>query len=293
MTAKRHLRVAAAQIESRFGDLDANLKKHLDIIARARREGVELLLFPELSLVGHGAGTETLRLARARDSEIVARLAEASGPMCSVFGLIEEGPAVQFYNAAFVVRDGALVFEHRKVNLATYGRLEEGKHYAQGRYVDTLGLDGSWRAGLMICADLWNPGLVHLTALHGATLLLAPISSAIEAVGPEFDNLSGWELNLRFYAVTYGLPIVMANRVGTEGGLTFWGGARILDPFGRTLAHAVDTTEQLVVAELDYEQVRKARYLLPTVRDSNLSLILRETERLSRIVGVPELVRKE
>jgi predicted amidohydrolase len=104
----------------------------------------------------------------------------------------------------------------------------------------------------------------------GVTLLAAPISSAREAVGEGFDNPSGWDLNLRFYALTYGVPIVMANRVGTEGMMTFWGGSRILDPFGKTIAQAEGETECLVVGEIDYEAIRRARFLLPTVRDARV-----------------------
>src|SRR6185295_5660926 len=112
------------------------------------------------------------------------------------------------------------------------------KHFAAGRHVDTLALDANWRASVMICADTWNPPLVHLAAMQSATLLLAPISSALEAVGADFDNPQGWDTNLRFYALTYGMPVMMANRVGAEGELTFWGGSRILDPFGHPLAAA-------------------------------------------------------
>lgn len=274
------LQVAVAQIESIPGELEANLRKHLEVIDAARSGGVDVLLFPELSLTGHGAGALTLQLAIRLDHRFVADIARASGEMCTVFGAIEEGPAAQFYNAAIAVRHGAVAFVHRKVNLATYGMLDDGKHFAAGRHVDTLTLDANWRAGVMICADTWNPPLVHLAAMRGATLLLAPISSALEAVGAEFDNPQGWDTNLRFYALTYGMPVLMANRVGAEGELTFWGGSRILDPFGRPLAAAQGRGEALVRASLDYDLVRRARYLLPTVRDANLPLVQRELERV-------------
>lgn len=285
------LKVAVAQTASILGDLEANLRKHLDAIDAARSGGIEVLLFPEMSLTGHSAGPQTLGLAIDRNHRFVAEIARASGEMCVVFGIIEEGAAAQFYNSAIAVRHGRPVFVHRKINLATYGRLDDGKHFAAGRRVETFSLDSKWRASIMICADTWNPSLVHLGAMQGATLLLAPISSAIEAVGGGFDNPQGWEVNLRFYALTYGMPVLMANRVGTERDLTFWGGSRILDPFGCALATATGRGEELVRAELDFDLVRRARYLLPTVRDANLPLLQREIDRvLSRGFEPPGLV---
>lgn len=279
--ATTSLAVAVAQIVTVLGDVAANRRKHLEVIDAARTAGIDVLVFPEMSLTGHAAGPDTLRLALRRGDPLIADIARASGAMCTVFGLIEEGSAAQFYNTAIAVRDGAIVAAHRKINLATYGRLDDGKHFAAGRSVETLDLAPDWRAGIMICADLWNPALVHLAAVQGATLLLAPISSAIEAVGADFDNPGGWDVNLRFYALTYGLPVAMANRVGREGELTFWGGSRILDPFGRTLAKAEGEDEALVQARVEFNDVRRARYLLPTVRDANLPLLQRELERIA------------
>ena len=283
MTSPDHnLAIAVAQIASVLGDVGANRRKHCDVIEDARRAGVDVLVFPEMSLTGHAAGPDTLRLALRRDDAVIAEIARASGPMCTVFGLIEEAPAAQFYNTAIVVRDGAILAAHRKINLATYGRLEDGKHFAAGRVIDSFVIAPDWRVSVMICADLWNPALVYLAASQNVTLLLSPISSAVEAVGADFDNPSGWDVNLRFHALTYGLPIAMANRVGREGDLTFWGGSRIVDPFGRTLAQATGDREELVRTSMDFAAVRRARYLLPTVRDANLPLVQREIERILR-----------
>lgn len=273
--------VAAAQIACERGDVAANLRKHVDVIGAARAAGTNVLVFPELSLTGHGAGPDTLRLALRRDDAPVAELARASGSMCTVFGLIEEAAGAQFFNTAIAVRDGTIVAVHRKINLATYGRLDDGKHFGAGSRVDAFDAGADWRASMLICADLWNPPLVHLAALQGITLLLAPVSSAIEAVGAEFDNPGGWAVNLRFHALTYGLPVAMANRVGREGDLTFWGGSRIVDAFGHTLAQAEGTDEALVRARIEFADVRRARYLLPTVRDANTSLVQRELARIA------------
>jgi N-carbamoylputrescine amidase len=82
----------------------------------------------------------------------------------------------------------------------------------------------------------------------------------------------------------------MTNRVGVEGSAEFWGGSAIIDAHGRILEQAGDQQE-LITAELDYAQVRAARFNLPTVRDSNFALIQREVNRLSGVLGVPESVR--
>lgn len=288
---RRSLKVAVAQIETQFGDLDANFEKHLRIIEQAREAGTHCLLFPEMSLTGQNAGGFSLDLSIPQSDPRIRMLAEASGNMWTLFGLIEEGSAAQFYNAMFAVKDGQLPFLHRKINLATYGRLEDGKHFATGRYVETFQISDFWRASALICNDVWNPALVHLAALHGATVLFVPASSAREAVGAGFDNPRGWNTVCQFYASMYGLPIVFTNRVGSEQDLTFWGGSRVLDAFGGVLASAGDE-EALLFAEITEDAVRRARYLLPTVRDSNLALIAREVNRLQAIMGVPDAVRR-
>lgn len=290
MQPKSLLKVGVAQIASAIGDVDANIDTHLRWIAEGKAAGLDLLVFPEVSLTGHHGPDRLLEAAMRRDDPRLGALAEAAGGMRIIVGLIEEGPGAQFYNAAASLRGGRMEYIHRKVNLPTYGKLEEGKHFAGGRFVDTYAIDKSWRAGLLICADLWNPALTHLAFLHGATLLIAPISSGIEAVGAEFDNPGGWRLTAKFYSMMYGAPTIIANRCGIEKDLTFWGGSMVFDPFGNLLAEAGED-EMLITAELDYAVVRQARRLLPTVRDSNISLVLRETERLVEQLGIPDFVR--
>ncbi|WP_322061099.1 nitrilase-related carbon-nitrogen hydrolase [Paraburkholderia sp. J63] len=262
------IKVAAAQTGTAYGDARANLARHLEHMSDARKRGVRLLVFPELSLHGHSAGKDALTLAIRRDNALIGQLAEASVDMHTVFGFVEEAPGGQFYNSQATVANGRLIHVHRKAMLATYGKLKEGLYFAAGPSPGSFTLDDRWQVATPICADLWNPAVVHRLACDGVTLFAAPISSAREAVGDDFDNPAGWDINLRFYALTYGVGIVMANRVGSEGTMTFWGGSRILDPFGKTVAQAPDETECLVTGELDYEALRHARFLLPTVRDA-------------------------
>jgi len=284
------LTLGAAQIRCALGDVRENLRIHLDMIEQAREAGVDVLVFPELSLTGYHLARRTLDVAMSRTDPVIRRLAEAAEGIAVVAGFVEEGPSAQFHNAAALVRDGKLLFIHRKLNLATYGNLEEDKYFAEGRYVEVFRQDSPWIASVLICADMWNPALVHLAALHGATLLLAPVASSVDAVGGDFSNPGGWETALSFYAMLYGMPAVMTNHCGESGGLRFWGGSRIVGAHGKTIACAGDQPE-LLVAGVDYAELRRARFQLPTVRDSNLDLIYREVRRLAGRIGVPEMVR--
>jgi len=286
------LRVGVAQVSAVVGETEKNLEKHLELIDRARSRGIDLLVFPELSLNGYPMRrTDFHEGALSLKSEIIEKLARACRDITVVVGLLEETLAAQFYNSCYVLRDGEVVHIHRKLNLATYGNLEEGKYFAQGRYVASIEVSGWWRICVLICADLWNPALVHLAALHGTTLLVAPINSARGAVSSTFSNPVGWDITTRFYAMMYGMPIIMANRIGRDEGLEFWGGSRIIDPYGQTVAEIPPNDETLLEASLDYGDVREARLQLPTVRDSNLALVHRELSRLQQLIGVPEQVR--
>jgi predicted amidohydrolase len=279
------LKVAAAQIECRPGEVSANLGLHLAAIAEARGLGVDVLVFPELSLTDYLTVPDVPTLALTSSAAEFERLAEAAGPMTVAVGFIEEANGAQFRNSQAILGGGRVLHVHRKINLATYGRLEEGKHYAPGRRIDVFPVKHPWTAAVLVCADTWNPALPWLAALGGASLLLVPVASSVDAVADDFDNRAGWDLNLRHTALTYGLPIVMANHCGSRGAVQFWGGSCILDASGREIARA-GTGSGLITAEIDYRDVRLARSRLPTVRNAAPDLIRSELDRL-RHDGLP------
>lgn len=284
-------KVATAQIDIELHDIEANVRKHLEWIKKAHDQDVDLVVFPELSLTGYQIGPEGYRLGMDIGHPVLRQLAEAAGDMRVVVGFVEEGFAAQFFCAAAVLHQGRVEFVHRKLNLPNYGAMEEAKYFAAGRYVETVSLEKHFTGAILLCADMWNPGLVHLAALHGATVLIVPTNSSLDEDSGDFSKPAKWDMALQFYATIYGLPIVFCNRIGREGGHVFWGGSRILDARGEALTSADDSGEVLITAELDYDTVRQARFELPTVRDSNLGLIHREIDRLVSRLGVPEHIR--
>jgi predicted amidohydrolase len=228
---------AAAQVECRPGDVAANLALHIETIRAARAQGVDLLVFPELSLTDYLPRPDLPRLARKADAPEIRTLADAAEDLLVSFGFIEDHEG-RFHNAQALVADGRVLHLHRKLNLPTYGRLTEGLHYTKGERIEPVAC-GGWSVATLVCAETWNPALPWLAALKGANLLIVPVASSLHVVD-DLDNRSGWDVNLAHTALTYGLPLVMANHCGSRNGLDFWGGSRILDAFGRELARAGD-----------------------------------------------------
>jgi predicted amidohydrolase len=266
------LRVGAAQINTALGDLDHNLDRHLALIAEAHKDEVALLVFPELSLTGYRLGSRVMQVAMPLEDPRLKTLAEASGAMQVVVGFVEEASPGEYYNALAIFQHEQLITVHRKLNLPTYGGLEEGMWFTHGNELTQTDICPGWSATQLICADLWNPALVHAALLARPTVLCAPINSASGIVSDDFSNEENWTLNTRFYAMTYGTPVIMANRYGPEGQSHFWGGSRILGPRGETLAEAQDE-ETLIVADLYRTEIAKARFELPTHRDADTPLI--------------------
>src|SRR5258706_1506162 len=114
------LKIGLAQIDCRLGDVEGNAERHLDWIERARTAGVDLLVFPELSLTGYRLLHLTPRVALPPNSPILRRLAEAARPMRVLLGFVEEGGRGGLHNSAVLLSDGAPSYLDLKVYLPTY-----------------------------------------------------------------------------------------------------------------------------------------------------------------------------
>ena len=268
---KDRIKVAVAQISSAPGFVEANVAHHLGAIAEARRDGADLLLFPELSLTGYLGAPDVDRLALDRDAAQIRRIAEAAGPMAVSLGFIERGPGGRAFNSQILLCPDR-VDVHRKINLPGYGNLREDRYFAAGDSLDPVVIGGGWRVATTICADAWNPALPWIAALRGADILLVPSASARGAVGEDFDNPRGWGINLAHTALTYAIPVLFANHCVQNAEGDFWGGSRILDADANVLCDA-GPEPRTIFATLDFAHGAAARARLPTVRDSRPDLV--------------------
>ncbi len=277
------VRVAAAQVACKPGDVAGNVALHEAMAARADDAGVDLLVFPELSLTGYESRPDVSRLARPADCPDLLRIAALAKRMTLAVGFIEANTTGKPFNSVAILSGGRVIAVHRKLNLPTYGELVEGEVYAAGEAIDFVQTPLG-RTACLICADTWNPALPWLAALGGAEALMVPVASARGAVAAEFDSCDGWNVNLRHTAMSYGLPVVMANQCGTTG-LPFWGGSMILDAFGRVIVQAGDAPD-LLVAEIDPDETRTARERLPTIRDADPTRIAGILARMPASLGI-------
>ena len=290
----RNARIALAQIAPRLGDPDANADLHVEFVERARGEGADVVVFPELSLTGYVLRDQVAELAQPAGAVgPLGRVIDACRGVDAVVGFVEESAGHRFHNAAAWISDGAIVHVHRKLYLPTYGLFEEGRDFAAGetiRAFDTaLG-----RVGILICEDAWHPTTAWILAHDGADVLIVVSSGPMRGAreGRGVTSVAMWRNLARFTAEFQTAFVAYVNRVGFEDGLGFGGGSVAFDPFGRAIAELPPVESGLTVATLDVEVVRRARTAYPLRRDARIDLVHRELTRLrGERYGIPWLDR--
>ncbi|MEO0175958.1 MAG: nitrilase-related carbon-nitrogen hydrolase, partial [candidate division WOR-3 bacterium] len=122
------MKVCIAQIRPKLLNVENNLDLHLKYINNAREKGLDIIVFPELSLTGYLTGWMTPIVALDLHSYEIKKILDSSKGMAVVFGAIIEENG-QFYNSAVFVEDGEIRGIHKKVYLPTYGMFDEGRFF--------------------------------------------------------------------------------------------------------------------------------------------------------------------
>ena len=117
--------------------------------------------------------------------------------------------------------------------------------------------------GFPTCWDQWFPELARAYSLGGADLLVYPTAIGSEPDHPGFDTQPLWEKVIVGNGVANGLFMVVPNRFGPEGPLTFYGSSFISDPYGRILVQAPRDRAAVLVADIDLDQRRDWLELFP------------------------------
>jgi predicted amidohydrolase len=228
--------IAAAQLAAVRGDVECNLENHVRTIGAAARQGVQVLVFPELSLTGYEP-TLADALAFAPDDARLAplvRLAREHHMTVIVGAPLAGKPQPQL--GAIVISDAGELSIYAKIHLHP----GEETFFSPGQTPLVL-RRAPHAIGVAICADLGHASHPASYAELGATIYIAGV--CLTAKGYAADAAC-----MTRYARDHGMLTVLANYYGPTGNYQTAGRSAIWAPGGQLLAEASPTGDALVIA---------------------------------------------
>ncbi|MDX6465180.1 MAG: hypothetical protein QOI27_220, partial [Gaiellaceae bacterium] len=239
------MRLALAQINPIVGDLDGNRALIVERIADAKREGADLVVFPELATTGYPPEDLLLRpgFLRAAAESLQQIALEARGIVVLV-----GAPHLDrdLYNACAVCADGEVKAMVKKRFLPNYGVFDEMRYFAPGSEL-FLFEHGETLVGVTVCEDMWQPGPpTSDLALAGAELIVNISASPFHLMRDRER-----EEMFRTRARDNSAYVAFCNTVGGQDELIFDGHSLVLDDEGTVLARAPGFEEALLVVDLD------------------------------------------
>ncbi len=270
------MKIALAQINSVLGNLDKNVEIHVNYSEEAISKNADVIVFPELSLTGYSLKDLNLEVAlNVSLTSKLDKLKELSRKIDIVCGFVEESDSFSLYNSSAYFSEGKIVHTHQKIYPPTYTLFEEFRYFSAGKTVNTF--DSKFgKAGMLVCEDMWHMSLPYTLAMKGAKIIYG-IAASPTRLGVDTSQFKNYEINSeqhRAFARLLSLYFVFTNRVGYEDGVNFWGGSEIIDPFGNVIAAGKIFDEELLFAEIDLNEVRRARLSARHFNDENLDLTI-------------------
>jgi predicted amidohydrolase len=270
------MKIALAQINSILGNLDKNLEIHVNYCEEAISKCADVIVFPELSLTGYSLKDLNLEVALNLSlTSKLDKLKELSSKIDIVCGLVEESDSYALYNSSAYLSEGKIVHAHQKIYPPTYTLFEEFRYFSAGKTVNTF--DSKFgKAGMLVCEDMWHLSLPYTLAMKGAKIIYG-IAASPTRMGVDTAQFKNYEINSeqhKTFARLLSMYFVFTNRVGYEDGVNFWGGSEIIDPFGNIIAAGKIFDEELIFADIDLNEVRRARLSARHFNDENLDLTI-------------------
>jgi predicted amidohydrolase len=272
------LRIRLAQIDTTLGNLAANLETHVREVRAAAEAGIQLIVFPELSLTGYFLKDQVPEVALRADAPILAPLVQLSRSITIAVGLIERSADGRLFNSMLVFEDGRLAHVHRKVHLVSYGLFEESRDLAAGESF-TVFESKHGRLGFLVCEDMWHIDGAYLYFLDGVDALIVPSASPARGVSTAengFESMRAWGSLQDAYALLFRTWVVYVGRVGWEDGVAFAGKSRVIDPFGREAGSLGLLETGRLDARLTSAALERSRAGTPLRRDERPLFFARE-----------------
>ncbi len=278
------MKISIQQIAPRLGDLNFNFEQHLKAIEKALDNGIELIVFPELSLTGYLLKDMVAQVAMSADDPRLSELAGLSRRGISILaGLVEHSRGHLFYNSAFYFECGELLHRHRKAYLPTYGMFDEGRYFSPGNRIKSIKTRFG-KIGIMICEDAWHPVNPYILCQDGAQMLLVISNSPVRGMNDEgqFQSVKNWARIIQSYALLHSSFLIYVNRVGCEDGISFSGCSQAIDPNGEPLLTLPFLEETIGTLDLDFSELSRSRIHSPILRDENFLMSFNELKRIKK-----------
>ncbi|GGG13168.1 hydrolase [Rhodococcoides trifolii] len=270
------LRVALVQHRWR-ADADALLAELNEGVATAAAQGATAVFLPEITLLrypadvraGANPGAAAEELATGPTFAFASSAAREHGMFvhASLYEKAEAADGLGYNTSILVSPTGHLIAKTRKLHIPISAGYYEDTYFRPGDAADPHpvydpeGLGA--RIGLPTCWDEWFPELARSYALGGAEILVYPTAIGSEPSFPEFDSQPLWQQVIVANGITNGLFMIVPNRWGDEGAVTFYGSSFISDPYGRILVQAPRDESAVLIADLDLSQRRDWLELFP------------------------------
>ena len=258
---------------------EKNLKKAITGIKDAAKRGAQIVCLQELFRSQYFCQTEDIQLFKLAETipgpttEALSKVAKQINVVI-VASLFEKRAAGVYHNTAVMIdTDGKIVGKYRKMHIPDDPLYYEKFYFTPGDLGFQTHDTSFGKVGTLVCWDQWFPEAARLTALGGAQFLFYP--TAIGWLPEEEQEVneaqhSAWETIQRAHAIANGIFVVVVNRVGHEGKLTFWGQSFVADPFGRIIAKASSDQEEVLVVECDLSRIEETRQNWPFLRDRRI-----------------------
>lgn len=254
----RNLRVAAWQIESRRTTIEGNLNRLAEVVKDRDVAKCDLLVAPEMFLTGFTAEAKHQAVPEnGPEVEQISKIVAEAGISLATSILIERG-GKKFNTFYLWGDDGKIIGRQDKIHLWD----AEAAYATPGHMTNPITTEWG-KIGGMVCYDVEFPEVSRTLALAGAELLIVPGA---------FYTLATWDVMTRARALENGCYLIGATQTGSDGQRAHCGGTRIVDPFSTIVAEIPGGKEGVITAELDGNQILKARNYSPNLGNRRLGL---------------------
>jgi len=247
------------------GTREENVARVEALVREAAKQGAQVVLTPELFEGPYFPQTEDERafdLAAPLDGHpTVVRMQALAAELEVVLPVsFFERFGQNYYNSLVAIdADGTALGIYRKSHIPDGPGYEEKFYFRPGDTGFQVWNTRHGRIGVGICWDQWFPEAARSMALQGAEVLLYPTAIGSEPGEPDADTKAPWQRAMVGHAVVNAMPVAAANRIGTEGGLTFYGSSFVCDQRGDVKVELGREDAGVAVASFDREALRRYR----------------------------------